>query len=554
MPRPALRLAFPWALLALLAAPAAAQLAQPGRPATLRHPHLLAAELPAYVLPRPDVAGLMKEDEQRNQWPARYGAVIPSTLSCADAGRWDSLPSGELVWRLRLTSPGAKSLGLLFERFELPPSGQLFVYEHAHGTLLGAFTAATRQANGMLAVQPVPGDELVLEYVQAASDAGRPELRLGEVVHDYRGILDQLEAENPIALGGGCLVDVNCPAGAPYQDIKRATIMVLIGGFNCSAAMLNNTAHDATPYFLTANHCGNMANVVAVFGYWNSGCSTLDAAQSNTISGATLLSASTRFDSQLYQLSATPPQAFEPFFAGWDRGTGQPGPAIGLSHPSGHPQKITVDEQAPFLSGTDYRATWEIGKLEGGSSGSPLFNGEKRVIGPACCVSDFTCRNQWAIYGRFGGFWEQQNLGTWLDPLGTDPEGIDGNDPFQGLALVYNGGGTNPLAYSSSPPNVGGAWSATIDTSSVPLPGVHTWIVGYLGRTQGFFVSQGELLVDVGTPLVFTLNAPSVGGVATYSGLIPNNPGLIGQVVYTQGLLVYGQPLVLTNAVEMRLR
>jgi hypothetical protein len=195
---------------------ATAQLAQPGQPASARHAELVARDVPAYVLPRPDVARLMREDEERGHWPARYGAVIPVGFSSDDAGRWDDVPSGELVWRLHLVSPGARSLGLLFDRFELPASGKLFVHGQERGTVLGAFTRATRQPNGMLAVQPVPGHELTLEYVQDASDAGVPVLRLGEVIHDYRGILDVL-SESPVALlGTTCLVDVNCPIGAPY--------------------------------------------------------------------------------------------------------------------------------------------------------------------------------------------------------------------------------------------------------------------------------------------------------------------------------------------------
>ena len=159
--RQRLDLLFLFALL--LGTFATAQLGQGGQPASARHPQLLPDDAPTYVMPRPDVERLMREDEERNHWPDRYGAVIPSGLSSDDAGRWDVVPSGELVWRLRLVSPGARSLGLLFDRYELPGTGKLFVHGAKHGTVLGAFTQATRQANGMLAVQPVLGDELTLE-------------------------------------------------------------------------------------------------------------------------------------------------------------------------------------------------------------------------------------------------------------------------------------------------------------------------------------------------------------------------------------------------------
>ena len=130
------------------------------------------------------------------------GAVIPTALSSDEAGEWSESPGGELVWRLALSSPGALSLGVLFDRFELPAGGELYLYDRARTSVLGAFTAAVRQENGMLAVQPLLGDELVIEYVQPSGVLARPVLRVGEVVHDYRGILDRIALDTPVGVGG----------------------------------------------------------------------------------------------------------------------------------------------------------------------------------------------------------------------------------------------------------------------------------------------------------------------------------------------------------------
>lgn len=542
-------------LLTLVASPALAQLAVPGQPASARHPKLLLSAPPVFVLPPPDVRRLMEEDEARQQWPFRYGAVIATALSSDEVGEWSALPGGELVWRLALSSPGALSLGVLFDRFELPAGGELYLYDPARANVLGAFSNAVRQENGMLAVQPLLGDELVLEYVQPAGVLARPVLRVGEVVHDYRGILDRLALDTPVGVDrAGCLVDINCPAGAEYQDIKRAVMFVLMGGGFCSASLLNNTAEDGTPYFLTANHCGDMTNVVAVFGYENAGCGPGGASQSQSISGATLLAASTRFDSQLYRLSSTPPAAFEPFFAGWERSTTPIGPGISISHPSGFPKKLARDDDAPMVSGTDFRAIWEMGRLEGGSSGSPLFSGAKRVLGPACCVSDFYCNSQWGIYGQFGGFWNQQDLEQWLDPLALDPQFFDGHDPFQGEATLSNGSGANPVLYSSlTAPTLGTTWVAAIDTSAVPGAGA-TWILGHASADSGLFLPQGELLVDLASPRYFLSIAASSAGLATHSNPLPNIPALVGLTVHTQALIFAPGPVLLTNGVTLLLR
>src|SRR6185295_14267400 len=112
----------------------------------------------------------------------------------------------------------------------------------------------------------------------------------------------------------------------------------------------------------------------------------------------------------LYRLSSAPPAAYKPFYAGWDRNSVQPKTAISISHPSGNPRKFARDDQAPKTEDGRFRVLWEVGKLEGGSSGSPLFNAARRVIGPACCVTDFNCFNQTAWYGRFDKFWATQGL------------------------------------------------------------------------------------------------------------------------------------------------
>jgi hypothetical protein len=538
--------------LLLLAAPLPAQLASPGRPVSERA--ALPDEIPLVVLPGPDVPALMAEDELRGQRPYRYGALLRTSLGLDDSGRWDELPDGTLVWRLALASPGALSLGVLFDEYELPDGARLFLHDRARSVVLGAFTAETRQPNGMLAVQPLAGDELVIEYSQDPGVLARPRLSVGEVVHDYRGILGSLAGGASIQLLGTCLLDANCPEGGPYQDIKRATIEVLLGGFNCSAALLNNTAQDGRPYFLTANHCGDMTNTVAVFGFENTGCGTGGASQMNTISGATLRRASSRFDSQLYELSHAPPQTYAPFYAGWDRSFVPPAPGISLSHPSGLPKKLALDEQAPLRTGDQWEVQWELGMLQGGSSGSPLFNGLERVIGPACCVSSFTCNAQIAFYGRLGGFYNVNNLAPFLDPLGLGVTFLGGHDPFGAAAIPYNDGNLNPVVYRSlNDPTLGTTWLAEIDASAWPAA-TSTWILGYAGPGNGTVLGIGALLVDTSSPRHFKSLAGISGGLSQHTSALPMNPALIGVSSFTQGLVLGGGVIQLTNAVELRLR
>ena len=63
-------------------------------------------------------------------------------------------------------------------------------------------------------------------------------------------------------------------SGSAWQTEKKAVALITNGGFAvCTGALVNNTAEDGTPYFLTANHClGNPNSWVYYFNHESSTC------------------------------------------------------------------------------------------------------------------------------------------------------------------------------------------------------------------------------------------------------------------------------------------
>ena len=417
-------------LTAFLAQAASAQVRQDARPLSERV--TLPSEVPTATMPRPDVEALVREDRTSGPGPFRYGAVIDTDQGLSNAGRWDGAPAqGAFVWRLRISSPGAHSLGIVFGEYDIPAGGQVFLYDDHGSHVLGAYTEANNKPNGMLAIEPLAGDALTIEYVQAAWVTQTPRLRVRQVIHDYRDLLrSDIRGGLTGTQSGQCFVDVNCPEGAPWQDIKRSVVTALSGGGACSASILNNTASDGTPYLLTANHCGSFVNAVVVFNFELPGCGSGTASTSQTVSGATLLASNSLYDSQLYLLSSAPPPSYSPYYAGWQRvSSPPPAPGVSISHPQSLPKKIAIDDSGATLAGQYWRVFWDVGLIHGGSSGSPLFNGLGQVLGPACCVTNFTCGSQASFYGRFDGFWNNTNIAQYLDPLATGAVAIGGYDP-----------------------------------------------------------------------------------------------------------------------------
>ncbi len=425
MKRNSLRVLFLPALLALSSL-VSAQIEQGGTPASLRR--ALRSSVATHTMPRVDAQTLLLEDELAGRaGPERFAFVHTIELGLEEPGTWETLPNGDRVWRLRIVSPGARSLMLAFSRFQVPEGAELFVYDDDRSTVRGAFTSSNQLADGRFAIQPIAGDAVTLEYDEPAGAAFPGELRLSAVLHDYRGIVTK---GGSVGTSGACNVDVVCPQGVGWEDPVRSVALVMnTNGTLCSGFLVNNTLNDATPFFVSAEHCGDFTSSVFLFNWKRSTCgSGTPAAMNDTITGSSLIVVDAGLDVQLVRLSSQPPPSYGVFLAGWDRSGTRPTNTVGIHHPMGDVMKISLDNNQPNTPNTSWRIVrWDTGVTEPGSSGSPLFDPNKRAIGQlrngvATCanpVDDF--------YGRFDAEWGV--LGPFLDPNGSSAVTLDGLDP-----------------------------------------------------------------------------------------------------------------------------
>jgi hypothetical protein len=95
------------------------------------------------VMPMVDTAALEAEDEDRERsgrpFAPRFAKNIQVVYTLDNSGTWETLNDGSRVWRLRIVSPGALSLNLGLERFELPTGAEFWIFapndSGAQGTL-----------------------------------------------------------------------------------------------------------------------------------------------------------------------------------------------------------------------------------------------------------------------------------------------------------------------------------------------------------------------------------------------------------------------------------
>jgi hypothetical protein len=521
--RPSLR---PAALLigALLSAPVTAQLTvETDSPSQALAG--LATDVPTFDMPELDIERLLAEDALPIKGiPYRFGEEFPVDFDLKQLGLVDVLPDGGHVYRLRIASAGAFSLGLGFSAFELPEGAGLWVHAEDGSETYGAYTALNNKDNREFAIQPLAGSALVLEYVEPADVAFPGEVVVSRVVHDYRNTFGH---KNGYAAGSGsCNNDVNCSVGNPWADEIRASAMIIAGGFLCSGSLINNSANDGTQYFWTANHCGSMNNAVFRFNYEKSGCGSGGAPTNQTVQGSVFIASNSSVDYRLVRITPAIPDSYDVFYQGWNRGTANPSKTITIHHPSGDVKKISFDNNAASKSGTDWKISqWDDGVTEPGSSGCPLLDQNGRFIGQLCC-GQATCSFPFNdYYGRFDLAWS--NVQNALDPVGGNPLFIDGYDPDDpgGSGDWTNlGGGIGGLL--GTPELVGSGSLAAGSTVSLTLTGslpfISSFLVVGLSAINAPF-KGGTLVPTPDAILSVSLNVAGGGTVsATWPAGIPS--------------------------------
>ncbi|MGD8376442.1 MAG: proprotein convertase P-domain-containing protein [Acidobacteriota bacterium] len=442
-PTRALRLA----ALLLLLLPLLTLAGEPSTPRSARLQGLTPiGQVAAWLSPPVDVPALRAEDEANRDLPGiplRIGFPMATDLNPGNSGTWEELPDGGRLWRLRVGTEGALWIVLGFDQFKPQPGAELWVYPPLGQDPMGPFTAADIRSHGELWFPPIAGDELVVElYWPAALRGEKPEVHLGTVSHGYEpfGVIGRTETE-AVDDSGACNIDVACPLGDNWQDQKRGVVVALSGGFAfCSASLINTTADDCRPYVLTANHCSVGPSTTYGFNFEKPACGsgTPPPATNQTVTGSVVRASYASSDFTLVELDSQVPEEFGPYYSGWSRNPAAAPECWTIHHPSGDVKKISHNAD-PLIDGINYgtnhwRITeWEEGTTEPGSSGSPLFDPDQRIIGQlhgglaSCTVLD------WDEYGKLDASWTgggtpSSRLQDWLDPEGTGALAVDGVD------------------------------------------------------------------------------------------------------------------------------
>jgi hypothetical protein len=432
-------------------------------------------------LPQIDLQKIKAEDDINDKIqtiPYRVGISNKVNYGLENSGTWTDLANGDRIWRIFFSSKDAVHLSVNFDNSYLPKGANIYLYNDDRTDLLGAYTHTSNNEKQKFGTWFVKGDKLWVEYFEPKKVKGQSKLNISSVIHGYRightyqkGYFNEFQKINE---SGDCNHDVDCPIGADFEAqkdlLKKSVALLFMGnGYICSGALVNNTAEDKMPYFLSANHCytdpdgadSDPASYSMRFNWISPNPVCGDVTESTTSSfnttsgGSELIARNAASDVMLVKLINDIPDNWDVTYAGWDKTDADPIFQVGIHHPSGDIMKVSRDDDvaekrinngAETWEVTAAGGGWEIGVTEGGSSGSPLFDQNGRVIGQlfgggAACTGT-NDNGAFDFYGRFAVSWDA-NPGTttpatrlrdWLDPLGTNQGTLESNPRLETFA------------------------------------------------------------------------------------------------------------------------
>jgi lysyl endopeptidase len=413
---------------------------------TLTQDRLPVEVIPTFEVPSLDYVTLEDEDRTReiHGLPMRFAVPNAVSITPKSHGIWEQLSDGTMRWTYRVFCDNAVSMNLGFGKCNLPENSSMTVMDQSIDYAIRPFTSSDNKDHGELWTPIVPSNEAVIELVVDASEKEivSQNIELTSINAGYQGFKSGDERGS----SGACNIDVLCEQGDDWWDeIPSVGVYTLSGYLTCTGAMINNTAQDQTPYFLTANHCGvtssSDATIVVYWNHQNSYCRTPGSSSSGSsgngsfnqfTSGSTMRATRSYTDFTLTELSSSPNPSWGVTWSGWSRSSSTNGVGAGIHHPSTAEKRISFPDYST-ASGEYWNVNWAEGTTEPGSSGSPLYDSNHRIVGQLCCGAA-ACGNDYNdSYGRSIGLsWSgssSSSLSAWLDPTGSNVQALDTYNP-----------------------------------------------------------------------------------------------------------------------------
>ncbi len=363
---------------------------------------------------------VFSKSSQKSDGRLAFAKIIPVDIDFFENSAIKLIPDGE-IYSLMISSVSAFSLGFYFQDFELKDGVELYLYSSDRKDVIGAITSENNRSNKTLKTAQVVGDSVFIELF-VPKQIEQPDFKISKIYYDFHNLFGYEQQTLQKAIKSSCYneIDINCEVGQDFQDIKHAVLKYTFDEddyqYLCTGALINNYKNDCTPYVLTAAHCicknEQAQTLVAYFNYEIAECGNNVKPKTQSLEGATIVATSElksvnsmfnsskkypALDFTLLKLDKVPPATYLPYYAGFTTNeTSNLTFTTCIHHPNGDYKKISTSSTAVYQDSypndddpdTNYDlmshwhiSRWDNGTTESGSSGSPLFNIKKQIIG-----------------------------------------------------------------------------------------------------------------------------------------------------------------------------
>ncbi len=398
------------------------------------------------ALPRPYRIQLPAAPAEKNRLSRRANGVmrigfsraIPKAAqSLQEKGRlnWTDSADGGHFARVEVAAEGAAGIRFRLEIIALPARAELRFYvpgdnakpgnqaidmttgRRIHHLLNQNFRARPDKPADLGYWSPViPGERAGLEiYLPAGIDPSKVQLAISGI--SQLVVLPTAKDLQELNASGFCQEDIACQDAAWGETGTSVAKMVYVengSSFLCTGTLINDLDNSTqTPFFLSAEHCiSDQATASSLITYWffrRAECfSAAPTSLTSRSGGAQLMAHESFSDYSLMKLLDTPPGGAR--FAAWTTDRQAINSSVtAIHHPQGDLKKISfgrISDIANIFGNRSLDAplnvNWNLGTTEPGSSGGPLFNSAKQLVG-TLWGGDSSCANRTGadFYGRF---------------------------------------------------------------------------------------------------------------------------------------------------------